>query len=226
MNNIFHCSIIEGSEQETVVEAKNICVSILGDNLKNKIKKNTCSDIIWINQKDNKNSIGVDEIRSINNDVIMKPVECKSKIYILKNAQKMTEQAQNALLKIIEEPPPYVYFILLCDNSEKLLDTVKSRARTISLVYKKSNKITDKHKIFVDYFIKKNQFEMLKVLDQYNKRENLKTFLENSKIHLISKIKDDNFKFDVKLLDKLDRIIDLLRYNLSVQLVIQYLCIN
>ena len=133
MQNIFHCLIIEGNEKDSLRETKNICISILGDNFKNKINRNTCSDIIWINQKNNKNFIGIDEIRNIKSDIIVKPVECKSKVYIIKNAHKMTEQAQNALLKTIEEPPVNVYFILLCDNSEKLLDTVRSRSQIVKL---------------------------------------------------------------------------------------------
>ena len=227
MSNIFHCLIIEGNEKEVTTEAKKICVSILGDNFKDKVKKNTCSDIILVNQKDSKNSIGVDEIRKINSDVIVKPVECKSKIYVLKNAQKMTEQAQNALLKTIEEPPPHVYFLILCDNSEKLLNTVKSRSRIIKLVSKKSNKIEDCHKSFTEFFVKKNNFEALKILDKCcSKRENLKNFLESAKICLIDKIKNGNVEIDSKTLEKLDYCIDLLQYNLNVQLVAQYLFID
>ena len=225
MQNIFHCLIIEGSEKDTISKAKSICISILGDDFKNKINKDICSDIIRINQKNNKKSIGIDEIRSIKSDIIIKPVECKSKVYIIENSHKMTEQAQNALLKTIEEPPPFIYFILLCDNSEKLLDTVKSRANIIRL-YSDDNEILDVHKLFVDSFVDKNQFEILKILNQYNKKEDLKDFLEISKVYLINKIKNNNINFNSKLFEKLDYCINSLKYNLNTQLVVQYLCID
>ena len=225
--NVFHCLIIEGNERESTIEAKRICLSIVGNSFKYKISKNICSDVIWLNQKNNKNSIGVDDIRKIKNDAIIKPVECQSKIYILKNAHKMTEQAQNALLKTIEEPPPCVYFILLCDNSAKLLNTVISRSRIIKLVSKRSDKFDNDHELFVHFFIKKNQFELFKILSKYyNKKENLKDFLENVKKYFVDKIKNQNIKFGLEILSKLDYCIDLLQYNLNMQLVAQYLCID
>lgn len=225
MQNIFHCLIIEGNEKDTIFKARTICISILGNEFKNKINKGICSDIIFVNQKNNKKSIGIDEIRSIKSDIIVKPVECKSKVYIIENAHKMTEQAQNALLKTIEEPPPFVYFILLCDNSEKLLDTVKSRANIIRL-YSNDNKILDVHEFFVDFFIDKNRFETLKILNKYSKSEDLKSFLEVSKVCLINKIKNNNINFDSKLFEKLDYCINSLKFSLNTQLVVQYLCID
>ena len=56
------------------------------------------------------------------------PNELEDKVYIIEDADKMTTQAQNALLLTLEEPPSYARFILLCENSELLLETIKSRA--------------------------------------------------------------------------------------------------
>lgn len=74
-------------------------------------------------------SIGVDIIRSIQSDIMLRPMYSKRKIYIVEDAVKMTEQAQNCLLKIFEEPPEYAVIILLATNYEKLLETVRSRAQ-------------------------------------------------------------------------------------------------
>ncbi|MBR1742691.1 MAG: DNA polymerase III subunit delta', partial [Lachnospiraceae bacterium] len=75
-----------------------------------------------------KQSIGVDDIRTqLINDVTIKPYSSSHKIYIVPDANKMTEEAQNALLKTIEEPPEYAMIILLTDNYENLLETIKSR---------------------------------------------------------------------------------------------------
>lgn len=73
-------------------------------------------------------SIGVDDIRDqLINDISIKPYSSSHKVYIIPDANKMTEQAQNALLKTIEEPPEYAVIILLTENSENLLETIQSR---------------------------------------------------------------------------------------------------
>lgn len=74
------------------------------------------------------NVIAVDEIREqINNDIQIKPYSSPYKIYIVDEAEKMNIQAQNALLKTIEEPPSYGVIILLTSNSEMFLPTILSR---------------------------------------------------------------------------------------------------
>jgi len=72
--------------------------------------------------------IGVDEVRSqISDTVGIRPFSGKKKIYIIPDAEKMSVQAQNALLKTIEEPPEYAVLILLTENDEVLLETIRSR---------------------------------------------------------------------------------------------------
>lgn len=74
------------------------------------------------------NAIGVDEIRSrLNNDIVIKPYSSPRKIYILQDAEQMTMQAQNALLKTLEEPPAYGVILLLTTNVNGLLPTILSR---------------------------------------------------------------------------------------------------
>lgn len=75
-----------------------------------------------------KAAIGVDDIRSqLNNDILVKPYSRPYKVYIIEDAEKMTEQAQNAMLKTIEEPPEYAVILLLTVNAKLLLPTVLSR---------------------------------------------------------------------------------------------------
>ena len=73
-------------------------------------------------------SISVDDIREqIVNEVKIKPYSYKRKIFIIDKADTMTSQAQNALLKTLEEPPKYVLIILIAENTENFLPTVLSR---------------------------------------------------------------------------------------------------
>ena len=81
-----------------------------------------------------KTSISVNDIREqLNNDISIKPYSSEYKIYIIPDANKMTEQAQNALLKTIEEPPVYAIIILLTENCDSLLPTIRSRCVTLTM---------------------------------------------------------------------------------------------
>lgn len=80
------------------------------------------------------NSISVDDIRvQINEDIQVKPYSGKYKIYIVPDADLMTVQAQNALLKTIEEPPAYAVIFLLTENADSLLPTICSRCVMLKL---------------------------------------------------------------------------------------------
>jgi DNA polymerase-3 subunit delta' len=79
-------------------------------------------------------TIGVDDIRQqINNDIAIKPYSSPRKIYIINEGEKMTPQAQNALLKTLEEPPEYAVIILLVNNIHSLLPTVLSRCVVLDM---------------------------------------------------------------------------------------------
>ena len=80
---------------------------------------------------DEKNSIKIAQIRKLLTDIIVKPHK-QYKIYIINQAETMTRDAQNALLKTLEEPPEYAIIILITSNKEALLDTIKSRCEIIS----------------------------------------------------------------------------------------------
>ena len=90
-------------------------------------------DIVYV-QHEKPNIIGVDEIRQqVNNDVAIKPYSSERKIYIIDEAEKMNVQAQNALLKTLEEPPAYATIMLLTTNLEALLQTIRSRCVTLTM---------------------------------------------------------------------------------------------
>ena len=90
-------------------------------------------DVKWITHE-KANSIGVDEVREqINNDIVIKPYSSKYKVYIIDEAEKMTVQAQNALLKTIEEPPEYAVILFLTNTLDVLLQTVRSRCIIMNL---------------------------------------------------------------------------------------------
>ncbi len=100
------------------------------------------------------NTISVDDIRSqVNNDVAIKPYSSAYKIYIINEAEKMTAQAQNAILKTLEEPPAYAVIILLVANLNALLPTILSRCVVLNM------------KPVSDALVKKYLMEQLQVPD-------------------------------------------------------------
>ena len=76
-------------------------------------------------------------------DAYIKPNEGRRKVYIILRAKDMQGPAQNAMLKLLEEPPEYCSFLLLTDTSEKLLETVRSRAVTLSLAPLSQQQLSD-----------------------------------------------------------------------------------
>ena len=73
---------------------------------------------------------GIDDIREIREHVILQPVEGRHKVYILDEAHQLTDAAFNALLKLIEEPPPHLVFVFCTTELSKMLSTVRSRCQT------------------------------------------------------------------------------------------------
>ena len=93
-----------------------------------KISKGISPDVITVSVPKDRKTIGVETVREIRNGAYIMPNDLSSKVYIIKDAERLTEQAQNALLKIFEEGPENTYFFLLTVNSSRLLSTMRSRA--------------------------------------------------------------------------------------------------
>lgn len=110
-------------------------------------------DIIHVTHE-KPNTISVDDIRGqVNNDVAIKPYSGPYKVYIITEAEKMTPQAQNAILKTLEEPPAYAVLLLLTGNVDALLPTILSRCVVLNM------------KPVADELVKKYLMEQLQVPD-------------------------------------------------------------
>jgi len=77
-------------------------------------------------------SVKIEQIRNIQEQIAQKPIQSRKKIYIIDDSDKMTKEAQNCLLKTLEEPPEYATLILIASNESKLLATIKSRCTKIA----------------------------------------------------------------------------------------------
>lgn len=123
-------------------------------------------DIIYVSHE-KPNNISVDEIRAqLNNDIAIKPYSSRYKIYIIDEAEKMNQQAQNALLKTIEEPPAYGIIMLLTTNADSFLQTIRSRCITLNLKSVKDTVI--KEHLMSKYHIPDYQAEVCTAFAQGN----------------------------------------------------------
>lgn len=91
------------------------------------LKNGTNPDLITVSVPKDKKTISVEAVRNMREDMLTAPLIGKKKVYVIENGDRMTTEAQNALLKILEEPPRYVIIIILSSNPLMLLDTVRSR---------------------------------------------------------------------------------------------------
>ncbi len=138
-----HALILEGGDAETGLKAaKEIACAVLCEGEKKpcgvcpkcrKVRSNSHPDI-HILEKDEKSSmIKVDPIRELKKKALVYPNDGDKSVFIINGAEYMNPQAQNALLKIFEEPARHLLFILCCKSKSSLLDTVISRATLYSL---------------------------------------------------------------------------------------------
>ena len=163
-------------------------------------------------------SIKVAQIRELQNVINIKPTFSEKSVYIIDDADLMTTEAQNSLLKTLEEPPEYVVIILIVHNERSVLSTVKSRCVNI-----KFNKLSDKD--IKKYFLKNdlnfedkniNVFKVLDgslnnidlIKDDYDELLNLTVFVTNLKENRVINFFQDGSVF----YDNHDKIIRLLEY--------------
>ncbi len=193
-----HALIFEGADENTRLSAAKetakaiVCkgdIKPCGDcSCCFKASADSHPDIHILMKSDDSTMIKVDEIRDLRTRAQVFPNEADKSVFIIHGAQYMNAQAQNALLKIFEEPSSHVSFILTCDSKSSLLETVISRATLYSLgedkaCAEKSEEdilAAEKAAEMLTSFIKESEFEFLKKTTAFLKDKALFTaVLEN-----------------------------------------------
>ena len=100
-----------------------------------RIHENSFTDVKVLRRADGKATIGVREIKDFRADMYLSATESSYKVYVIDEAEKMTTEAQNALLIILEEPPKNVVIMLLSSGSDSILTTIKSRTQYIPMTH-------------------------------------------------------------------------------------------
>ena len=163
-------------------------------------------------------SIKVSQIRELQNVINIKPTFSKKSVYIIDDADLMTIEAQNSLLKTLEEPPEYAVIILIVHNERSILSTVKSRCVNIKFS-KLSDKDIKKYLLKKDLNFEDKNINVFKVLDgslnnidfirdDYDELLKLTVFVTNLKKNKVINFFQDGSVF----YDNHDKIIRLLEY--------------
>lgn len=231
-NSISHSYLFSGEEGiGKKLFAKEFARMLLC--LKNNKACGECSSCVKFDSENNPdfsiiepegNSIKIAQIRELQENVYIKPIVSSKKVFIINDSDKMTEEAQNSLLKTLEEPPEYIIIILVASNENKLLNTIKSRCLKIGF-----NNI-DKKEV-IQYIIKEQILtnpsdellsmcngsigKLIKIkenLEEYNEIEkNTKDFIECNFCTIVDLLK----KFDILYKSK-EIIIDLMDYMIVI----------
>ncbi len=179
-------------------------------------------DIIWVTHE-KPASIGVEDVRlQVNSDILIKPYSSRYKVYIIDEAEKMTVQAQNALLKTIEEPPAYGIIILLTTNADSFLPTILSRCVTLNLkpltnkevenYLMTKEKIPDYHARFAAAFAQGRLGRAISIATSENFNE-----LKDSVLHLLKYINE------MELTEVIEAVKDAAAHKLDIEDYIDFM---
>lgn len=152
--------------------------------------------------------IGIEEIKLMQQKLYLKPIKSPTKAVILRDAELLTIPAQNALLKILEEPPEHTIIILSVKTKEALLPTVLSRCNIIDLQTPKKELTAEERRLFDDFFSRFASFSIADALEYAesigkNKEESI-VWLERAihvgREHLLNAVKRKDEQKEKELL--------------------------
>lgn len=195
-----HAIILEGANSEKRMEGAKLLAKALVCSESEKIlrpcgkcqncikaKSDSHVDIKTVIGTNKSKTVSVEDIRNVRSDAYVVPNEAERKVYIITSAHKMNETAMNAFLKVLEEPPGYVNFILECEDKAMLLQTVKSRCASFRMGDLTDDSVT-KNKLEKSFenavkiakaIASDSEIEMMKTLGIFEKdKDGLKLALE------------------------------------------------
>ena len=189
------------------------------------------SDYFEIN-KDSTESIKIDEIRNMQEKIIERPITSSKKVYVINNAENMTVEAQNCLLKTLEEPPEFITIILVANNENTILPTIKSRCTKVAFTEENTKELSEEDKQRYETLEKIfGNIEKYKSIDLLNKidvlykdKDNIFENLDFINIILIKKAKE-NIKY-VNYIDYVEETKNKLKSNSNYDMCIDNLILK
>lgn len=140
-----HAYILEGVENSGKLTLARTIACSMANTMADvkKIQVGASPDVIELDLPEGRKSIGVDAVRGIKMAAHIRPNDLDCKFFLINHAEMLTKEAQNALLKLLEEPPKGVYILLLCTNVSALLPTIRSRAPVLRMQSFSADELTE-----------------------------------------------------------------------------------
>jgi len=188
------------------------------------------SDIFVIKLKDDEKSIGISQTREGTNFLNEKPFSYRKKFLIILNSEKLTPQAQNSLLKTLEEPPSYALILISSKTQNSLLETIASRCRLISLKQDKSDVEETDESIRFKKIKKMTPGERLDLSSEISKEEKevvleiLDGWIEESRVEMLKNPNDTTYMKNIKRILEIKN--DLENSNVNVRLSLETLLLS
>lgn len=169
-------------------------------------------------------TIKIEQIRYLQEKIAEKPIHSNYKIYIIKDADTMTKEAQNSLLKTLEEPPSYAILILVASNENKLLNTILSRCVKISFMPIEDALLKEYMQKHYQITLSENELvvcagsiakaiTMQELITQYRQLEDILQNIETKDLLTILKESEFLYKEKEHILDLLDYMVVVLYYT-------------
>ncbi len=215
-NNIFHGYIFFGNDIDRQLDFV-LCLANFLENNDWRIPIKPLIDCLLI-KFGKEESIGIDEVRNIKSFLWQKPFISSRKTLIIKNADRLTAIGQNALLKIIEEPPPSGLIILITKNQNSLIPTLLSRFQKVYIASSPANgKIESSLLIGVKNFLKGSEREKINIIKKVIEDDILSDFITA----VFSELDKDPIKNFHSLKELIYRWVNINKYNTNKKLQLE-----
>ncbi len=234
-HRIPHALLIEGEDQNTNLKlALYIAAAAVCENISapcgechdcHLTQINSHPDVTRVTAAEGKKFLSVDQIRQLRADAYVKAHSAQHRVFIIEDAYRMNESAQNALLKVLEEPPKNVVFILMAPSKTFLLDTIISRCTLLAtLTAQQDNSIFfDLANKFIDLLLSGSEYELITLLSPLEKsRNDAQEFFSALAVCAADRIKNKSGHARVidRLFDDTKYYLDLLATNINLSLLI------
>jgi DNA polymerase III delta prime subunit len=195
--------------------------TILNDENPRLIEENKHPDVFWVEHSGKLGGFSVETIRNVCSEAFIQPNNSYAKIYIFDDADNITNQAQNALLKLVEEPPDTVYFIFTAKSKSIFLDTMISRMTCIPLPNVQKAPDNEKVNEIINSVLRNDEYNVLKILSSLDNKDDFLSFLKDFENSLILKFDPKSAK---KIYENIRKCYGELKSNTSLKLVASNLC--
>lgn len=205
--------------QSTIFQTHSGLIEEIGDQIKKVIPNTENNPDLLIVKIESTQSIGIKQIKELIHWAQLRPFQEKYKLAVIEQAEKLTTEAQNSLLKTLEEPPKSAYIFLVTPNPKSLLPTIRSR----TAIYKIESTNEFSQEVFDMPKDIKSQIELINKITKTNDPKAKKNNIQKLLLALHQEAKSQNNHYNLHLIEQTQRA---LKRNCNIKLIAENLIFN